>query len=156
MPTMVTGAWRGASRTVIVALNGRAFASDADWAPYVTLVREALVADPRLERTYSLAFSDGGSPSATQRREIVEVCAGARAVGAIISGSRLVRGVGTALSWFMPEVKWFAPEDYPRALAHLGVPPADEPSLWRTIVELDRRMGLELLRQLTRPATAGR
>jgi hypothetical protein len=147
---MVTSLWRGSWLTVIVALNGPEFASEDDWAAYMTVVRGCRAEDPMLARTRNLALSDGGSPTARQRREVIEATDGARPVGAIVSTSRLVRGVGVALSWFMPEVKFFAPGDYRRALRHIGVPDADEPGLWRVIEEGNRVMRLEIVGELVR------
>jgi hypothetical protein len=41
---------------------------------------------------------------------------------AIMTSSRAIRGAMTALSWFMPDVfKAFAPSDWSRAAAYLGL-----------------------------------
>jgi hypothetical protein len=147
---MVSTVWCGRSLRVIIGLNGTEFATDEDWADWMALVRGHLADDPQLLRSRSLVFSDGGSPTARQRREVIEACDGVRAIGSIVSSSRLVRGVGTALSWFMPEVKYFAPRDYRRALRHIGIEDDEEPGVFDVIQTANRRMGLEVVGELVR------
>jgi hypothetical protein len=130
--TLLSKLWSGPSMSVIVALTGPTFIAEDDWAEYMRLVRARLAADPTLEHSRNLTLSDGGSPTARQRREVIEATHGTRAIASVISSSRLVRGVGTALSWFIPELKVFGPREYRRALRHLGIPYDREPSLWRS------------------------
>jgi len=127
MATMVTSAYYGA-RTIVVALHGRAFPTDAEWDEYLVVVRDAFARHGESGLVRGLAITDGGAPTSRQRALLVEVLRGERAVGSVVTSSRLALGVGRALSWIHPEIKTFAPRDYPRALKHLGLPEAEWPA----------------------------
>ena len=148
--TMLTNVWRGTSMSVVLCLNSSEFVNDQDWADHMAIMRACVTEDPRLERVRGLAISDGGSPTARQRRELVALIRGTQSVGAIVTSSRLVRGVGTFLGWFMPAIRTYAPVEFPRARQHLGVSNDDEPAFWSAIAEMNRTMRLEIVDELVR------
>jgi hypothetical protein len=66
MAAMTSTVWRGPP-TVLIALCGRDSPTDAESAEYPALGRQILDETPTTEPGYSLAFSDGGGPTAAQR-----------------------------------------------------------------------------------------
>lgn len=72
----------------------------------------------------TLAVTDGGAPNATQRGELftdlLEGQARSAAVSTVLS-NRLKRGIATAVFWLNPNFKAFPPEEFRRALDHLGL-----------------------------------
>jgi hypothetical protein len=66
-----------------------------------------------------LAYEEAGSIDSAQRREIVEAMGDHKPRGAVMTPSRLARGMVTALSWFQSEIKAFAPDQYESAATHL-------------------------------------
>src|SRR5215470_10452637 len=115
MPTMATSVYEG-SLVIVVALHGHAFPSDADWTEYVSVVRDVLAEQGPTGRARGIAITDGGGPTARQRALFVEASEGAKIIGAVVTASRLARGIGRALSWVHPEIKAFAPREGIRAL----------------------------------------
>lgn len=143
---MVSTLWEG-SLTVLVALNGPALPTEAEWAAYMALGRAVLARHgDDVSRWRTLIFSDGGVPTARQRREAIETLGARSLTSAIVTRSRLVRGVGHFFSFFYPRVRTFAPEEIRRAFDHLGVPRAEVPALLAHIRAADARIGLEVLR----------
>jgi len=69
-----------------------------------------------------LAVSDGAGPNPEMRAEITEFTKRyERIKSAVITVSPIVRGIVTAVSWFNPDIKAFAPKEFLAALQHLGV-----------------------------------
>jgi hypothetical protein len=140
---MVSTLWSG-SRTILVALNGRSFPSDAEWSDYMALARRGLEAGARFR---ALSISDGGGPTGAQRHEAATL-AGSDPHAALVSSSRLARGIATALSWFFPSFKVFAPREIARALRWLDLPEAEVPALWEAIRAADAPLGLQAVAEI--------
>jgi hypothetical protein len=136
--------------TVIICLNGRAFVSDVDWADALGQIRAAIAADDTLARTRGLAISDSGVPTAAQRRDLFTVAGERKLIVALLTTSRLARGIGAIFHAIYPEFRTFAPHDFRRALRHIGVSDADVPSFWATIEEANSRIGLETVAEIRR------
>lgn len=75
-----------------------------------------------LARIRILIYSKGGVPTPTQRKEMNELVKGLDIPVAVLSGSRIARGVVTALSWFNHNMKPFAPDDELDAFEYLEIP----------------------------------
>jgi hypothetical protein len=69
-----------------------------------------------------------------------------------VTSSRLARGIATALGWFYPGIKAFAPGDFGRALNHLSISDAEAPDLVRTIVQANEGIGIETVGAIRPPA----
>jgi hypothetical protein len=110
--------------------------SAAEWAEYVAAVGSR---DPTKLRT--LVFTDGGAPTSTQRKELNAVLGGRASRGAIVSASLMVRGAVSALGWFNPLIKAFAPTEVDDALQYLGVPPEQVPLVWGEVRRLREKLG---------------
>jgi hypothetical protein len=125
---------------VHIVVAGSEPPTNQDWDRYLEAVRaeEKKLADFRNMRT--LVFSDGGGPNAAQRKAVSEFLKGRTTPVAIITGSTIMRGIVTALAWFNPETKAFAPDDVGSALAFLKIPAVQHEKIW---VEL-RKLRVEL------------
>lgn len=133
-----TLAFRSLENGTAVVVVGSGTPADADWAELVAAMKR-----DRHRRT--LVVSGGGGPSASQRKAILDASGGKGLPAAIISDSVVVRGIATAIAWFVPEVRVFPPGDLQGALDHLGVtiPAATVQSV---IDELKREIGRATMR----------
>ena len=96
--------------TVMIALHSEEAPTDAEWNGYL----DAMAHVPDLSALRSIAFTDGGAPNSRQRKALNDLLAprlkGSPGLAVAVSSSALVRSVVTALSWFNPNVKAFAPD----------------------------------------------
>jgi hypothetical protein len=99
---------------IIVALHTTEPPSEEEWAGYIKAVRKL-----DLGKIRAIAFTDGGAPTAKMRKELNEVLKGRPSISAAVTSSAMVRSVVTALAWFNPFLKAFAPERTDEAFAHL-------------------------------------
>lgn len=107
--------------------------TEAEWAANVASLER--FAGPHEIR--ALIVSDGGGPSGLQREALVEVLERKSPHGfrtAIVTRSLAVRGIGVALSWFLPGYRFFRPNRLDDALDHLVLKDA-EVALARTELE---------------------
>jgi hypothetical protein len=91
--------------------------SDREWARYLEALKQHGV-----DGTTQLLYSDGGGPSAIQRRDLHALLDGRTMPIAVLSDSTKIRGMVVAISWFNREIRAFHPTALREALAHLGVP----------------------------------
>jgi hypothetical protein len=126
---------------VNVAVHGESSPSDAEWKEYTEAVRVELEKglDPAAMRT--LVFSDGGGPSAAQRKRINDILNGRTTPVALVSSSGMMRGVVTALQWFNPEMRTFSPDEVVDALKFLKVPESQYELIWKETQKLVLTLG---------------
>jgi hypothetical protein len=87
-------------------------------------------------------FTDGGAPNSSQRRIVNEILAGRPPIpAAVVSNSALARGVITALSWFNPKIKAFAPDEVIDAYHYLGFTSSQIQVLTPRLAQLQSQMG---------------
>jgi hypothetical protein len=103
-------------RLFIVAY-GAAGPTAAEWTAYLDLMERQ-----GIDRTMQLVVTDGGGPTAAQRRELDKLLAGRTMPMAVVSGSIRVRGVVSVLSWLNRRIRAFRPPELREALVYLGVP----------------------------------
>jgi hypothetical protein len=101
---------------VVLAVHNTQAPTDDEWARFMSVTKQV-----KLEHLRVLVFTDGGTPNVRQRGELVDHFAGQTPPIAMISTNALVKGVATAISWFNPRIKVFAPSDVSKAFAHLGI-----------------------------------
>ncbi len=122
--------------------------NEEEWNAYVGAVQ---VHD--IEKLRSLVFTDGGAPNTAQRGQLNDALKGKTSIGAVVSPSALVRGVVTALRWFNPKIKAFAPDQVDAAFAYLAIrDPRDTALLRAGMAELRVRLGDDSLRAIVGPA----
>jgi hypothetical protein len=131
-----------------VSLVGREFPSALDWSDHMALARQVLALTPATEPSYALAFSDGAGPTAEQRRAVTALVGGRPVRGALITTSRLARGIGAIFRWIEPEYRIFAPRELGRALRHIGIPEPEWPALLAVVHEANQVAQLGCVREL--------
>jgi serine/threonine-protein kinase len=92
----------------------------------------------QMKRT--LTVTRGGGPTTMQRKRFNDVLAGHPLRAAIVIDKLAGRGIVTALSWYNPQIRAFAPSDMDRALEYLGVPPSDRPRVIEQVAFLEREV----------------
>jgi hypothetical protein len=128
---------------IMVVIHTSRPPSDAEWKEYVDGV-----ASCDLETARSIVITDGGAPSAQQRKLLNDVIGGRQPPGVVISPSTFVRGVVTALSWFNPGLKAFAPEDFDKACHYLELSPSEIEEVWLAVDRLVDLLGNPDLRAI--------
>ena len=144
MPTMV----HERSTDLFVVIHPNRPPADDEWMTYL---RSWSGHD--MSRMRTLVFTDGGGPSASQRRLATEALGGKESLTAVVSSSSMVRGVVTALSWFNPKIKSFSPDEAQRAFEYLRiVAPEDIARTWILVERLRAKLGEKGLKSVVRAA----
>ncbi len=143
---MATMAWRARDlsngKVVLYAVHDSTPPNSTDFAEYIDVGRAVFrrIADPSL--AVALTLTDGGAPSAEQRRQLVQAASegtGGRVEcirSSVVSDSMFVRGVVTALGWFIRDMRMFPPTQVEQALDYIGVPPSDRAVVRDDLTEL--------------------
>lgn len=118
-------------RTAILLVGSRT-PDDQEWDEVCTIMRKNV-------HDRALVVTDGGGPSARQRQLLIDAAAGRKVPTSVMTDSVVVRGITTAMSWFVPEVRAFPPSQLQAALDYLRIttPVAD---VARVITELRAEM----------------
>lgn len=130
--------------TVMIAVHSEAAPSDEEWDGYLALMAQ----QPDLAAVRSLAFTDGGAPNSRQRKALNDLLTsrlrGAPGLAVAISSSALVRSVVTALSWFNPNVKAFAPDRVTDAYKYLKLTQSEMDAIRRETRKLRQPFAVPL------------
>jgi hypothetical protein len=94
----------------------------ADWKSYLDAIAAEEKRGNAVARKRTLVFSDGGGPNAAQRKVASELHGARSTPLAIVTGRVITRALVTALRWFKPHCRAFAPSEVGDALEFLGVP----------------------------------
>ena len=129
--------------SLMITINTSRPPTDEEWNDYVETYRKR---GPETLRT--LVFTDGGAPNSAQRKKVNEMLDGKTTRAAVISPNSMVRGVVTALSWFNPKIKVFAPEQLDDAFRYLEIRGAEIDTVWQVIRKLQSKLGGEVLRSI--------
>jgi hypothetical protein len=111
--------------------------SNDEWSSLMDVFRNAT----NLKRVRVLVFTYGGAPNARQRAELNEVLRDVRPPVAVVTPSTLARAVCTAIGWFNPGIRPFAPEELERAFDYIDANEADRKVLSRLLRELRLELG---------------
>lgn len=114
--------------------------TDEEWAEMIQVVKKA-----DLARFRGLSFSDGGAPNSTQRRMMNAALGGKSPLSAVVTHSAMARGVVTAMGWFNPNIKAFAPTELDEALRFLNVNRSEFEFIKLEIRSLVTRLGNQRL-----------
>jgi hypothetical protein len=115
---------------VAVALHTSTPPSKAEWSEWMRLVRTI-----PLEQLHILVFTDGGAPNTVQRGEFTDHLAGRAAPIAVVSSTLVVRSIVTAISWFNPQIKVFAPADASSAMQFVNIAPPQQADFLRGVAD---------------------
>lgn len=110
------------------------------------------------KRSYSpvLVSSERGGPNAAQRRRLSEVLKQRPQRAAILTRSRLVHGILTAIRWFDPTIQTlaFEPAEFDAAATYLEITPLERGEVLATLERLRKDLGLGPLLADAAPADA--
>ena len=120
----------------------------SDWKTYLDAIRATEKAGLDISRLRTLVFSDGAGPNAQQRKVLADHLNGRPSPLAIVTGGAIMRGVITALSWFNPQVRGFAPDQVTSALRYLDVPQIKIDSILRDAHEIQAELKIPHLRTI--------
>lgn len=144
--------WHFADR-LSVTVHGRVDPSDAEWQSYL----DDLLSLPNVADNAVLVYSEGGGPKALHRAALERAMAEAgqpEARVALVSASRVMRGIGTAISWFNPHLRVFAPSKLDSALSYLELEPEQCTDARRRLREIGARLSIDFGPVLTEPDRA--
>jgi hypothetical protein len=126
-----------------IAVHGTEAPTDAEWHAMLETMRRA-----DLKRFRGLIFTDGGAPNTAQRRRLTALVDAHPIHAAVVTASPVARGVVTALRWYIPGMKTFAPDRLPEALAYLRVSPAELKAVKATVARLRAELGVASLESI--------
>lgn len=101
--------------TCIVLVHSVRPPAEDEWLSYIEFLERH-----RGLATTILVFSEGGAPDVTQRAKLKDTLS-SHMPTAVLTHSAIARGVVTAISWFYPRIRAFAPNDVEGALKWLQV-----------------------------------
>lgn len=107
--------------SVHIVVCGSEEPSKDEWHAYLQQFLAATKDGKEVEHVRTLVFSDGGGPNSAQRKSAADILKGRAIPVAIVSHNPVMRGVVTALSWFNPKVRAFAPEALGAAMKYLEI-----------------------------------
>lgn len=116
---------------IIVVIHGPRPPSDEEAHEYLTAFKSR-----DISRLRCLIFTEGGAPTAAQRKRLNELLGGRAFPTAVVTNLPLVRGVVTALSWFNPKIRAFTPEAAEEAFRYLGIPSVRYPGIHAEVKKL--------------------
>lgn len=138
MRTMITRAWDD----LLISLHTTEAPDDEGWRDYsqqlLALVLRYLDEPDKVRR---LVFTDGGSPNLVQRADINKILAGRPVKVAIVSSTQATQGVVTALNWYNPLIRFFAPSQIAEAWQHLDVKQPSLAFVMNEVVGMQREVG---------------
>jgi hypothetical protein len=113
--------------------------TDEEWAAYLVDARTW-----RDKIDGFLVVTEGGGPNSLQRGEMNDALEAEKRGGktAVVTLSRIARGIVTALSWFNPGIKAFSTINVPAALDYLNVPKSDQDNLLAELKRLKTDLGI--------------
>jgi hypothetical protein len=123
---------------ILLAVFGPRNPQDEEWEAYLAAYQRIPAG-----RAKVVSFTSGGGPNSSQRMRLQEILQGGRQACAVITRSRIARGIVAALAWFNPDVRAFAPERLGDALAFLGLPPGAREPLLDAADRLEAELGGE-------------
>lgn len=134
MPHNSSIAWRKFGNAVLV-VHAKSF-SQTDWEEFI---RDDWTQYPHIGM---LVFPHGGRLNAAQRTEMEAVLKRSVKKTAVVTDSKITRGIVTALRWFNVPIAAFAPAQLAKALAFVGLHPAVEPEVMQEVAQMHRELTL--------------
>jgi hypothetical protein len=110
--------------------------NDKEWDAYMSAFRTL-----DIDKARQLVYTGGGGPNSKQRDGINGLVRGRKFHVAVVTPSRMVFGICTALSWFNPEVKAFSPDQMSAAFKHIGISEAQQPIVYAALRKLGDQIG---------------
>lgn len=126
-------------KSVFLVMHTKDNPTDEEWTEYVEFAKKNV----QFLRS-SLIITEGGGPNTLQRGQLNDVleASGFKSKISVVTLSRLVRGIVTAISWFNPNIKAFSTIQIPAALEYLEIPAAEHDVIFREIKALRVKLHL--------------
>lgn len=126
-------------RRLFLVMHTKDNPTDEEWAEYVDFTVKNLA-----HFTSTMIITEGGAPNAMQRGSMNDLleAKGFKQKVAVVTVSRLARGIVTALSWFNPNVRAFSTVQVPAALTYLDIPAADHEGILNEVRALRQKLKL--------------
>jgi hypothetical protein len=121
---------------LFIVVYGTENPTDEEWRDYLGLVQRH-----GIDRTMQLIATDGGGPTAVQRRVLNDVLSGRAVPVAVVTGSARIRTTVNALSWFNRRIKAFTPSGLREAIAYLEIPASRTELIVRELDRLRHELG---------------
>jgi hypothetical protein len=143
MSHIAMGTMAVADLTLSLVLHTDKAPSDAEWNQVLDFYRtyaQEHAGDFSALRV--LVIIDGGGPNAKQRADLMSAKNKASVKTAILSDSKIIRGIATAFNWINGDrsMRLFAPTDLSTALHFLDLPMDVIPKLLHQLGDLDTQM----------------
>jgi hypothetical protein len=126
-------------KRIMILVHAKDAPSDDEWKVYL---KDATMSRDTIQGF--LVVSEGGGPNTVQRAEMNEALEVEKRgpKTAVVTVSRIGRGIVTALSWFNPGIKAFSTINVPAALDYLGMPKPDHDGLLLELKRLKSELGI--------------
>jgi hypothetical protein len=108
-----------------------------EWSHMIEVYRR----HPNPDLLRCLVFTEGGSPTAAQRADLTTALPNKKMPVSVVTQSVLARAAGTAIAWLVPHLRIFSPNDFEKALDHIGAAGADRKIIRDTVDQLRRELG---------------
>jgi hypothetical protein len=128
-----------ASASLVVAVYTNESPTNDEWLHYLEIMR-TLAPGYRM-----IIFSAGGGPTTMQRRDLELLTLGqdgAKERVAVVTLSRLARGIVTAISWFNREIRAFDPSHRDEATEFLKLTKAEGLAVLRLARSMAKELGV--------------
>jgi hypothetical protein len=112
-------------------------ATAKDWAD---LQADLSAHQAELDHTKILVYTDGGTLTAPQRKELMAVLGDTNALVAAVSDSMKVRFAGSTISLFQKNYKQFTTAELPQAYAHLQLTIPERRQVEAVLKELEAKV----------------
>jgi hypothetical protein len=107
---------------------------DSDWEAFL---REMKALRPRFPEMRAMVFSDGGGPTAEQRKRLAVVMGGQDIKTTVISDKGVVRFVVATIGLFNKLIRTYSWQDVADAYAWLGLTGAEEEIIESAVRDMD-------------------
>ena len=100
-----------------IIVHSEATPTEREWDVYLA----EFPAGDKLVEYKVIVYSLGGGPNGAQRSRLVHQLRGGAPRAALVTSSSLMRGIGTAVSWFIRSLKVFSLKDRAAAFRYLDL-----------------------------------
>ena len=116
---------------VFVAVHDAQPPTDADWNATIRHYRKF---KPQIR--CGLIVSEGGGPTAPQRKALAGEEASDKVPRAVVTSSAVTRGIVTAMRWIGQDIRAFSPDELVGAFRFLGIPDEQQKAVLDTVANL--------------------
>ncbi len=126
-------------RRLLILVHTKDAPDEGEWAEYTASARQW-----KKEIQAFLVYSAGGGPNTMQRAQLDEAISIESHPGktAVVTVSRIARGIVTAIGWFSPGIKAFGTNQLPQAVEYLGTPPSEVELVLNEVGRLKKSLGI--------------